>query len=137
MKWYFQKNFQDKIMAYRKYGFYKCPKYGNKWTSAFTWLIPKKGLLRQKFKNGCKNLKANRTVSQRTTSLRKCLFQIQQMEDFKWPCLLLGCWYGACWPFASIKLRCKGLVSAVSLSRRLMCGLWVLLAQILSFNFER
>ena len=76
------------------YGFYECLKCGNKWTSAFTWLhklIPKKGLLRQKCKNGCKNLKANRTVSQRTTSIRKCLFQIQQMEDFKWPCPLLGC----------------------------------------------
>ena len=86
----FSKRFQNNIKPIRKFGFYRCYICGNEWSSALTWLIPHKGLLKQKCKNGCKNLKAFRTVSQRKTSKRKFLFQIQQMENFKWPCPLLG-----------------------------------------------
>ena len=94
----FSKHFQNKI---RKFGFYRCHVCDNKWMSAKTWLIPGKGLLKQKCKNGCKNLNAFHTVSQQTTSKRK--FQMQQMENFKWPCPLLGYWYGTRWSYAAYK----------------------------------
>ena len=64
----FSKPFQKKN---RRFGLYRCSECGNKWSSAYTWLIPGKGLLRQKCKNECKNLKAYSIVSRWTTNIRK------------------------------------------------------------------
>ena len=65
--YFFSKLLQNKQ---RKYGYYQCSECDNKWRSAYTWLIPGKGLLKQMCKNCNKNQKARHIVSQQTSSKR-------------------------------------------------------------------